>query len=100
MARISGVDLPNKKRAESGLTYDYGVVRTPWLSLLRRAGTDRAKGAAGVTAGGVKRRRRLIENERGSDGALPKGPWMNVKRLIERGSYRGLRHRRGLQVRG
>src|SRR5450631_1186340 len=88
MARIAGVDLPNKKRAEIGLTYIYGVGRTRSRSLCHRAGIDPNKKIAD------------LEEEGAVEGDLRKEISMNVKRLIEMGSYRGLRHRRGLPVRG
>ncbi len=100
MARISGVDLPNKKRAEIGLTYIYGIGRARSLSLLHRAGINPDKKVADLTEDEVNRVRTLIENEGAIEGDLRKETSMNVKRLIEMGSYRGLRHRRGLPVRG
>lgn len=100
MARIAGVDLPNKKRAEIGLTYIYGIGRTRSLSLLHRAGVNPDKKVAELTEDEVNRVRTLIENEGAIEGDLRKETSMNVKRLMEMGSYRGLRHRRGLPVRG
>src|ERR1051326_8689146 len=100
MARIAGVDLPNKKRAEIGLTYIYGIGRTRSLSLLHRAGINPNKKVAELTEDEVNRVRTLIENEGAIEGDLRNEVSMNVKRLIEMGSYRGLRHRRGLPVRG
>lgn len=100
MARIAGIDLPAKKRAEIGLTYIYGIGRTRSLSLLYRAGVDASKKIADLTEDEVNRIRTLIENEGAVEGDLRKELSMNIKRLIEMGSYRGLRHRRGLPVRG
>jgi small subunit ribosomal protein S13 len=100
MARIAGVDLPAKKRAEIGLTYIYGIGRTRSQSLLHRAGVDAEKKVADLTEDEVNRIRTLIENEGSVEGDLRKELSMNIKRLIEMGSYRGLRHRRGLPVRG
>ncbi len=100
MARIAGVDLPAKKRAEIGLTYIYGIGRTRSLSLLYRAGVDPAKKVADLTEDEINKVRTLIENEGAVEGDLRKEVSMNIKRLIEMGSYRGLRHRRGLPVRG
>ena len=100
MARIAGVDLPAKKRAEIGLTYIYGIGRTRSLSLLHRANVDADKKVADLTEDEVNRIRTLIENEGSVEGDLRKELSMNIKRLIEMGSYRGLRHRRGLPVRG
>jgi small subunit ribosomal protein S13 len=100
MARIAGVDLPNKKRAEIGLTYIYGIGRTRSNSLLHRAGVDPNKKVADLTEEETNRLRQLIEAEGAVEGDLRKEVSMNIKRLIEMGSYRGLRHRRGLPVRG
>ena len=100
MARIAGVDLPAKKRAAIGLTYIYGIGRTRALSLLHRANVYAEKKVADLTEDEVNRVRTLIENEGSVEGDLRKELSMNIKRLIEMGSYRGLRHRRGLPVRG
>jgi small subunit ribosomal protein S13 len=100
MARIAGVDLPAKKRAEIGLTYIYGIGRTRALSLLFRAGVDPGKKVADLNEDEVNRIRTIIENEGAVEGDLRKELSMNIKRLIEMGAYRGLRHRRGLPVRG
>ncbi len=100
MARIAGVDLPNKKRAEIGLTYIYGIGRTRSLSLCHRAGIDPNKKIADLAEDEINRVRQLLEEEGAVEGDLRKEGSMNVKRLIEMGSYRGLRHRRGLPVRG
>jgi small subunit ribosomal protein S13 len=100
MARIAGVDLPARKRAAIGLTYIYGIGRTRALSLLHRANVDAEKKVADLTEDEVNRIRTLIENEGSVEGDLRKELSMNIKRLIEMGSYRGLRHRRGLPVRG
>jgi small subunit ribosomal protein S13 len=100
MARIAGVDLPARKRAAIGLTYIYGIGRTRALSLLHRASVDPEKKVADLTEDEVNRVRTLIENEGSVEGDLRKELSMNIKRLIEMGSYRGLRHRRGLPVRG
>jgi small subunit ribosomal protein S13 len=100
MARIAGVDLPAKKRAEIGLTYIYGIGRTRALSLLHRANVDATKKVSDLTEDEINRVRTLIENEGSVEGDLRKELSLNIKRLIEMGSYRGLRHRRGLPVRG
>jgi small subunit ribosomal protein S13 len=100
MARIAGVDLPAKKRAEIGLTYIYGIGRTRSLSLLHRAGVDPNKKISDLTEDEINRVRVILENEGAVEGDLRKELSMNIKRLIEMGSYRGLRHRRGLPVRG
>lgn len=100
MARLAGVDLPAKKTAEIGLTYIYGIGRTRAHSLLHRAGVDPGKKVADLTEDEVNRVRQILEAEGAVEGDLRKELSMNVKRLIEMGSYRGLRHRRGLPARG
>ena len=100
MARIAGVDLPPRKRAEIGLTYIYGIGRTRSNSILFRTGVDPNKKVQELTEDEVNRIRILIEQEGAIEGDLRKEISMNIKRLIEMGSYRGLRHRRGLPVRG
>jgi small subunit ribosomal protein S13 len=94
------VDLPVKKRAEIGLTYIYGIGRTRAKSLCHRAGINPDTKVADLTEDQVNRVRQILEAEGGVEGDLRKELSMNVKRLIEMGSYRGLRHRRGLPVRG
>src|SRR5713101_7210813 len=100
MARIAGVDLPPKKRAEVGLTYIYGVGRSRSRSLLHRAGIDFDKKIGDLTEDEVNKVRQILEEEGAVEGDLRKEISMNIKRHIEMGSYRGLRHRRGLPVRG
>ncbi len=100
MARIIGVDLPDRKRAEIGLTYIYGIGRTRARSILYRAGVDFNKRIGELTEEETTRIRQIIEEEGAVEGDLRKEIAMNIKRLIEMGSYRGLRHRRGLPVRG
>jgi len=100
MARIAGVDLPNRKRAEVGLTYIYGIGRTRAKSVLYRCGVDFDKKVQDLTEDEVNRIRLLLEEEGSVEGDLRKETTMNIKRLMEMGSYRGLRHRRGLPTRG
>lgn len=100
MARIAGVDLPAKKRAEIGLTYIYGIGRTRSKSILFRAGVDFDKKVGDLTEDEVNHIRTIIETEGAVEGDLRKEVSMNIKRLIEMGAYRGLRHRRSLPVRG
>jgi small subunit ribosomal protein S13 len=100
MARIAGVDLPARKRAEIGLTYIFGIGRTRAQSILHRAGIDANKKIADLTEEEVSRIRQILEDEGAVEGDLRKEVTMNIKRLIEMGSYRGLRHRRSLPVRG
>jgi small subunit ribosomal protein S13 len=94
------VDLPPRKRIEIGLTYIYGIGRARSNSILHRAGIDREKKVSELTEEEVNRIRQILEEEGAVEGDLRKEFTMNVKRLIEMGSYRGLRHRRGLPVRG
>ncbi|MGA9057915.1 MAG: 30S ribosomal protein S13 [Terriglobia bacterium] len=100
MARIAGVDLPPKKRAEIGLTYIYGIGRARSMSILMRAGVHPDKKVKDLTEDEVTRIRQIIEEEGGVEGDLRKELSMNLRRLIEIGSYRGMRHRRSLPVRG
>jgi small subunit ribosomal protein S13 len=100
MARIAGVDLPAKKRAEIGLTYIYGIGRTRSKSILHRAGVDPDKKVSDLAEDEVSRIRQVIEDEGSVEGDLRKEISMNIKRLIEMGAYRGLRHRRGMPTRG
>ena len=100
MARLAGVDLPPGKRAEIGLTYIYGIGRTRSKSLLHRAGINFDKKIRDLTEDEVNRVRTILEEEGAVEGDLRKEISMNIKRHIEMGSYRGLRHRRGLPVRG
>ncbi|HYZ82807.1 MAG TPA: 30S ribosomal protein S13 [Bryobacteraceae bacterium] len=100
MARIAGVDLPPKKRAEVGLTYIYGIGRTRAKSILYRCGIDFNKKIGELTEEEVNNVRILLEQEGSVEGDLRKEISLNIKRLMEMGSYRGLRHRRGLPARG
>ncbi len=100
MARIAGVDLPPRKRAEIGLTYIYGIGRTRAKSLLYRVGVDPNTKIQDLSEEQVNEIRNILEAEGSVEGDLRKEISMNIKRLIEMGSYRGLRHRRGLPVRG
>ena len=100
MARISGIDLPRTKRVEIGLTYIYGIGRARSLSILARAGVDPGRAVKDLTDDETSKIRQIIEEEGGVEGDLRKEAAMNIKRLIEIGSYRGSRHRRNLPVRG
>ena len=100
MARIAGVDLPREKRVEIGLTYIYGIGRTRSNSLLHRAHIDPNRKIKDLSEEEVNRVRQILEEEGGVEGDLRKEISMNIKRLIEIGSYRGFRHRRDLPVRG
>ena len=100
MARLAGVDLPAKKRTEIGLTYIYGIGRTRAKSLCHRANVDPNKKVSELTEDEINNMRTILEAEGSVEGDLRKEISMNIKRLIEMGSYRGMRHRRGLPVRG
>ena len=100
MARIAGIDLPRMKRAEIGLTYIYGIGRARSMSILVRAGVSPDKKVKDLTEEEVAKIRQIIEEDGGIEGDLRKDVAMNIKRLIEIGSYRGYRHRRNLPVRG
>ena len=100
MARLAGVDLPPRKRAEVGLTYIYGIGRTRAKSILYRCNISFDKKIGDLTEEEVNRIRTLLEEEGSVEGDLRKEVTLNIKRLIEMGSYRGLRHRRSLPARG
>lgn len=100
MARFEGVDIPDNKRAEVSLTYLYGIGFTRARSLLYRAGIDLGKRMGDLEDQEITALRNLLEEERAVEGDLRKEVAMNVRRLMEIGCYRGLRHRRGLPVRG
>ena len=100
MARISGVDLPRHKRSEIALTYIYGIGRARALAILAKAGVEVGKKVDQLSEDEVNHIRQVIEAEGGVEGDLRKDTSMNIKRLIEIGSYRGLRHRRSLPTRG
>ncbi len=100
MARIAGVDLPRNKRVEIALTYIHGVGRSRSVEILEGAGVDRNVRTHDLTDEEVSRLRREIETRYKVEGALRTETSMNIKRLMDIGCYRGLRHRRGLPVRG
>jgi small subunit ribosomal protein S13 len=100
MARISGVDLPREKRVDIGLTYVYGVGRTSALSILTKAGIDGAIRVKDLSEEHIVKIREIIQEGYQVEGDLRKTFSMNIKRLIDSGTYRGLRHRKGLPVRG
>ena len=100
MARIAGVDLPRQKRVEVALTYIYGIGVARSNALLAQAGIDRSVRVKDLSEEETSRIAKLIDAEGGVEGDLRKEVAMNVKRLMEIGAYRGLRHRRGLPVRG
>jgi small subunit ribosomal protein S13 len=100
MARIAGVDLPRDKKVEIGLTYIYGIGRSTALSILEATGISAAQRIRDLTDADVAKLRAEIERNHRVEGALRTEISMNVKRLMDIGSYRGIRHRRGLPVRG
>jgi small subunit ribosomal protein S13 len=100
VARIAGVDLPSGKRVEIGLTYIYGIGRSRARKILEKANVDDAIKVRDLSEDEILRIQRVIQEEGGVEGDLRKEVAMNIKRLIETGSYRGIRHRRGLPTRG
>jgi small subunit ribosomal protein S13 len=100
MARISGIDLPRDKRVEIGLTYLYGIGLTLSKKILAETGISPDVRVRDLTEVEVGRLRNYIENNYKVEGDLRREVSMNIKRLIEIGCYRGIRHRRGLPVRG
>ena len=100
MARISGIDLPSNKRCEIALTYIFGIGRKSAHDILKKANIDFAKKAGDLTEDDVGKIRRVIEAGYPVEGDLRAQVGMNIKRLVDIGSYRGLRHRKGLPVRG
>ena len=100
MARIAGVDLPRDKKVEIGLTYIFGIGRATALAILEAAGISSALRIRDLTDADVARLRAEIERNHKVEGALRTEVAMNIKRLLDIGSYRGIRHRRGLPVRG
>jgi len=100
LARIAGIDLPKKKRSEVGLTYIYGIGRTTARSILRKAGIGYDKRIGELSDDEVAKIRGVITSDFKVEGAARSEVQMNIKRLTDIGCYRGLRHRRGLPVRG
>jgi small subunit ribosomal protein S13 len=100
LARIAGVDLPKDKRVEIGLTYIYGIGRSSSQKILQKTGVNPDIRVHKLTEEEVAKLRSVIESDYKVEGALRGEVAMNIKRLIDIGCYRGLRHRRGLPVRG
>lgn len=100
MARIAGVDLPKQKKAFVGLTYIYGIGRTTAYEILEKAKVDPDKKISELNDEEVAQIRSIMTSEYKVEGALRSEVQQNVKRLMEIGSYKGLRHRRGLPVNG
>ena len=100
MARISGIDLPKDKKVEIGLTYIFGLGRASAVEILEKTGIDTNLRIRDLSDADVQKLRAVIEKEFRVEGALRTEVAMNIKRLMDIGSYRGIRHRRGLPVRG
>ena len=100
MARISGVDLPREKRVEIGLTYIYGIGRTSAARILKEANVNPDTRVRDLTDDEVKRLSEIINETQVVEGDLRREIALNIKRLQEIGCYRGIRHRKGLPVRG
>ena len=100
MARIAGVDLPNEKRIEAGLTYIYGIGWSTSRKILEKTGINPDTRVKDLTEEEAGKIRKVIESDYMVEGDLRRDVSMNIKRLMEIGCYRGIRHRRGLPVRG
>ena len=100
MARIAGVDLPPNKQIKIGLTYVYGIGRTRAKEILGKAGVEENVKVKDLTEDDARKIRQVVQDDIRVEGDLRKEVTQNIKRLIEIGSYRGMRHRRGLPARG
>jgi len=100
VARLAGIDLPKNKRSEIGLTYIYGIGRTTSQKILTKAGIEYGKKIADLTDEEIAKIRAIITSDIKVEGALRSENQMNIKRLMDIGCYRGLRHRKGLPARG
>ena len=100
MARISGINIPLNKRVEIGLTYIFGIGRSQARSILEKAGVDYDTYVKDLTDDEVLKLREVIDNDLTVEGDLRREQSQNIKRLMEIGAYRGIRHRRGLPVNG
>ena len=100
MARIAGVDIPNQKRVEIALTYIYGIGRKSSNDILARTGIDPDKRAKDLTEDEIAKIRDELEAHYSVEGDLRRDVAMNIKRMVEINCYRGIRHRKGLPVRG
>ena len=100
MARVAGVELPKNKRMEIALTYIYGIGRTSATKILARASVDLARKSDDLTAEEQVRIRQVIDSDYEVEGDLRREVQQNIKRFMDLGCYRGIRHRRGLPVRG
>jgi small subunit ribosomal protein S13 len=100
MARIAGVDLPRDKKVAIGLSYIFGIGRRNAAEILGKAGVDENQRIRDLSDADVNKIRQIVERDYRVEGALRTEVAMNIKRLMDIGSYRGIRHRRGLPVRG
>jgi small subunit ribosomal protein S13 len=100
VARIAGVDLPKNKRMEIALTYIYGIGRSASVKILAEAGIDLHKKSDDITDDDINKLRVILDRAYKVEGDLRREVSMNIKRIVDLGSYKGLRHRRGLPVRG
>ena len=100
MARVAGVDIPNNKRSEIALTYIYGIGKTSAQIILAKAGINVNKKVKDLSEDELDKIRKIIDTEYQTEGNLRTNVRMNIKRLMDVGCYRGLRHRKGLPVRG
>lgn len=100
MARIAGIDLPREKRVEIGLTYIFGIGRTRSNDILKKAGVNPDTRVRDLTDDEERRLRDIIDNEYKVEGDLRREVTTNIKRLVDIGCYRGVRHRKSLPVRG
>ncbi|MEW6542049.1 MAG: 30S ribosomal protein S13 [Nitrospirota bacterium] len=100
MARIAGVDLPREKRVDVGLTYIYGIGRSTAAQIVKKAGVEGATRVKDLSEDEIVKLRETIERDYKVEGDLRKEVSLSVKRLVDTGTYRGLRHRKGLPVRG
>ena len=100
MARIAGVDLPREKRVDVGLTYIFGIGRASAPQILKKAGVSGATRVKDLSEEEIVKLREVIERDHQVEGDLRKEVSMGIKRLVDTGTYRGLRHRKSLPVRG
>jgi small subunit ribosomal protein S13 len=100
MARIAGVDLPREKRVDVGLTYIFGIGHSASANILKKAAVNPATRVKDLSEDEIVKLREIIDRDYEVEGDLRKEVSMNIKRLIDTGTYRGLRHRKGLPVRG
>lgn len=100
MARIAGVDLPREKRVDIGLTYIYGIGRTTAAQIVKKSGASGATRVKDLSEDEIVKLREIIDRDHEVEGDLRKEVSMSIKRLVDTGTYRGLRHRKSLPVRG